>query len=367
MVTTVLTPRALNRALLARQHLLRRTDTPVPETLHRLVGLQAQLPSAPYLGLWSRIAGFTPDRLVEPMADRTVLRITAMRGTIHTLTAADCLDLRPRLAPVLDRFLRTLLARLDGLDLDAVTAAARELVEQQPRTYHELGRELAERWPGYDAAALGHVARCRLALVQVTPRGLWGRSGRAAHTTAEHWLGAPLGTDTGPDPLVLRYLAAFGPATAADVQTWSGLTGLRAVLDRLRPRLAIFRTADGAELFDLPDAPRPEPDTPAPVRLLPPLDNLLLSHADRSRVIPAPYRHHLQSPNGLLPGVLLVAGTVRGSWDSDVGRAGARLTVTPFKTLSVRDTAAVTAEARRLLAFLSPAADAREVRIAAVP
>ncbi|WP_203962545.1 winged helix DNA-binding domain-containing protein [Actinocatenispora thailandica] len=366
-MTTVLTPPALNRALLARQQLLRRAETPVPETLHRLVGLQAQLPSAPYVGLWSRVAGFTADRLAGPMADRTVLRITAMRGTIHTLTAADCLDLRPRLRPVLDRFLRTLRARLDGLDLDQVTAAARELVEQQPRTYHELGRALADRWPGYDPAALGHVARCRLALVQVTPRGLWGRGGRAAHTTAEHWLGAPLGTGTGPEPLVLRYLAAFGPATAADVQTWSGLTGLRAVLDRLRPRLVTFRSTDGAELFDLPDAPRPAADTAAPVRFLPPLDNLLLSHADRSRVIPAPYRHHLQSPNGLLPGVLLLAGMVRGSWTDDTGRDGARLTVTPFKALSARDTTAVTAEGRRLLAFLSPESGSREVRIAPVP
>lgn len=366
-MTDVLTPRALNRALLARQHLLRRADQPVPETLRHLVGLQAQLPSAPYPGLWSRIAGFTPDQLAAPMADRTVLRIPAMRGTIHTLTAADCLDLRPRLAPVYDRFLRTLRARLDGLDPSKVAATARELVEQRPRTYHELGRELADRWPGYDAAALGHVARCRLALVQVTPRGLWGRSGPAAHTTAEHWLDAPLGTDTAPDPLVLRYLAAFGPATAADVQAWSGLTGLRAVLDRLRPQLVTFRTTDGAELFDLPDAPRPDPDTPAPVRFLPPLDNLLLSHADRSRVVPAEYRHHLQSPNGLVPGVLLVAGTVRGSWADEAGRDGARLTVTPFRALSVRDTAAVAAEARRLLAFLSPGADTREVRIADVP
>jgi len=360
---TVLTRRALNRALLARQHLLRRAQLPVPAVVEHLVGLQAQLPTAPYLGLWSRIARFEPDRLAGPMADRSVVRVTAMRGTIHTLTAADCLALRPRLAPALDRALRQFRRQLDGLDLAEVAAAARALTEAEPRTYHELGTALAERWPGHDPAALGHVARCRLALVQVTPRGLWGRSGRAAHTTAEHWLGAPLGTDTAPDPLVLRYLAAFGPATAADVTTWSGLTGLRPVLDRLRPRLVTFAAEDGTELFDLPDAPRPDPDTPAPVRFLPPLDNLLLSHADRGRVVPEEYRRLLRSPNGLLPGTVLVSGMVRGSW----AHADGRLTVTPFAPLSVRDTAAVTAEGRRLLAFLAPDAGDREVRIAAVP
>jgi hypothetical protein len=181
-----------------------------------------------------------------------------------------------------------------------VAAAARALVEEQPRTLSTLARLLDERFPGRDAFALGQAIRAWVPLVQVPPRGVWGKSGCAAHTSVEGWLGRVPSLGFSLEDLILRYLAAFGPGTVKDVQTWSGLTRLREVIERLRPRLVTFRDEHGAELFDLPDAPRPDPDTPAPPRFLYDYDNLLLSHADRSRVITDGYTTSRVSPRTAL-------------------------------------------------------------------
>ncbi|MER8185184.1 winged helix DNA-binding domain-containing protein [Kitasatospora sp. NPDC094015] len=344
-----LDPRALGRALLARQHLLERTDLAPAELVRHLVGLQAQAaPEPPYLGLLSRLDGFRPEQLSRLIEDREVVRIGLQRGTIHLVTAEDCLALRPLLQPVLDRGLAGNWAkRLPGVDLDAVAAAARELVEQQPLTFQLLGALLAERFPAGDPAALAQVARARLPLVQVPPRGIWGRSGPAAHTTAEHWLGRPLDREPSLDALVLRYLAAFGPATAADVGKWSGLTGLGPVLARLAPDLVLFRDGRGRTLYDLPHAPRPDRSVPAPVRLLAPFDNLLLSHADRGRVLPEEYRPRIMTVNGIVLGALLLDGLVAGSWRID----GGVLRVLAFGRPGRAELAGIEAEGARVLAF----------------
>ncbi|WP_035839901.1 winged helix DNA-binding domain-containing protein [Kitasatospora azatica] len=368
----VLGPRALNRALLARQHLLTPVDlTPeqlTPEQLtEHLIGLQAQATDPPYYGLWSRLREFRPEQLSALIENRGLVRLGLQRGTIHLVTAADCLRLRPLFQPVLDQALRgNFGARLTGLDLDALTERGRALVEAEPRTFQELGALLAADHPGRDPAALAQVLRARLALVQVPPRGLWQTSGAAAHTTAEQWLGRPL---TAPadqqaalDRLVSRYLAAFGPATVADIQKWSGLTGLTAVLKRLRPGLLEFRDERGRALYDLPDAPRPDPATEAPVRLAAPFDNLLLSHADRTRVLPEPYRPLVMSRNGIVQGTVLVDGFVAGCWQltREPGRTAAVLK--PFTALSRTAQRQAQAEAERLLAFAAPQAAAHEVR-----
>ena len=282
----VLSRRALNRATLARQLLLRRAELPVLDAVGHLVGLQAQVPHNPYTALWSRLAGFRPEALSELFERREVVRIGLMRGTIHLVTAGDCLLLRPLMQPVFEGQLwrhRDHSPALRELDLEPIVELGRMVLAERPRNGTELRAIFAERFPGLDPAALVYACQMRLALVQPPPRGLWGRSARVTWTTAEAWLGRPLAAAPSLDDVVLRYLGAFGPATVADAASWSRLTGLREVVERLRPQLETFRDERGRELFDLPDAPRPDPDTPAPPRFLPEYDNVLLSHADRAR------------------------------------------------------------------------------------
>ena len=366
-----LTARALNRALLDRQLLLRREPLPgatgpradrVIETVEHLVGLQAQAPFPPYYGLWSRLDGFRPGDLAELLLTRKVVRIGLMRGTIHLVSADDCLRLRPVLQPVLERGLRANFGRqLTDVDRAELATAGRALVEDRPMTFSELGDALVPRWPQYPPNALAQGVRALVPLVQVPPRAVWGKAGQAAHTSAEAWLGRPLAASASPDEAVLRYVAAFGPAMVADAQAWSGLTGLREVVGRLRPRLRTFRDEQGRELFDLPDAPRPDPDTPAPVRLVAEFDNLILSHADRARVISEPDRQRLYSKNGIFPGTVLIEGFVRGVWRVTTARGVATLAIELFREAD-GDRDAVAAEGERLLDFAAPGSPDAELR-----
>jgi hypothetical protein len=360
----VLSPRALNRALLARQLLLRHSRMPVADTVEHLVGMQAQAPFSPYFALWSRLEGFRPEALSQLLLERSVVRIVLMRGTLHLVTARDALTLRPGVQPVLERaFAHSQYARkLAGVDLAAVEAAGRALMEEKPRTPAELGALLEARWPGKDPGALSQVLRYRLPLVQVPPRGVWGQSGQTTLTPAESWLGRPLASEASVDALVLRYLAAFGPASVRDIQVWSGLTRLGEVVERLAPQLRAYRDENGQELWDVPDAPRPDEDTPAPPRFLPDFDNVLLSHGDRTRIIADEYRKRLTTANGVLPGTVLVDGFVRGSWKLQRERDTATLLIEPFKRLSSEDRAAVAEEGTRLLTFAAPEAKTWDIR-----
>lgn len=351
-----LTGRRLNRALLERQLLLRRADLPALQAIERLVGMQAQSPRAPYVGLWARLSRFEPEELARLLVRRAVVRIALMRSTVHLVTAADCLALRPVTQPALDRGLSSFRRGLDGVDLAELAAAGRRLLEERPRTAGELRAELLALWPDRDGDALAAATRNLVPCVQVPPRGLWRMSGRARHTTVEAWLGRPLVRDPAPDDVVVRYLAAFGPAAVQDVQAWSGLTRLAEVVERLRPRLRSFRDEHGRELFDLPGAPRPDPETPAPVRFLPEFDNLLLSHADRSRVISDADRVRLMTNARAVLGSFLVDGFFRGTWKIDKGT----LTVEAFSRLSKREAAAVGDEGARLLGFAE--VDGRDIR-----
>ena len=336
--------------------LLRRQRLSAEEAIEHLVGMQAQAPAPPYVGLWTRLEGFQPDELARLILDRRAVRVALMRNTVHLVSARDCLAFRPLVQPVIDRGLygnRTHRVGIEGVDIEALSAAGRALLEERPRTAKELGILLRERWPERDPASLARAIRHLLPLVQVPPRGVWGKSGPAAHTTAEAWLGRSLDSDTSLEEMVVRYLGAFGPATVKDAQTWSGLTRLGGMVDRLRPRLLSFRDEHGGELFDLADAPRPDPDVPAPPRFLPEFDNLILSHADRTRVIADEYRKAIASKNGMVPATFLVDGFVRGTWKTERSRGKATLLIEPFEPLAKNDRDALVEEGERLLRFMA--------------
>ena len=368
MPDDVLDDRALGRATLARQGLLAREPGDPVATIEHLVGLQAQVPHNPYTALWARLDGFDPVALSQRIDDRALVRIVTLRATIHLVTVDDALVLRPLVQPVLDGELARHGEHKDkfpGVDLDAVMAVMRPLVEERPRTGTELRGLVAEHFPDLDAPAMAYAVRNRLAMVQVPPRGLWGRGGVVRTTTVEAWLGRPPVAEPDLDAVVLRYFAAFGPAAVADVATWSRLTGLREVVDRVRPHLRPFRDERGRELLDVPDAPRPDPDTPAPTRFLPEYDNVLLSHADRSRFVRPEHRADTAAAFAGATGSVLHDGTLRGAWrlDRDKGSGTATLTVRPLGALSATDEAAVTAEGTGLLRFIAADAAGHEIRV----
>lgn len=361
-----LTRRALNRATLDRQLLLDRSPMPVLDAVERLVGLQAQTPHSWYVGLWSRLAGFRPEHAADLLTDRTLVRMVLMRSTIHLVSATDALELRALTQIVSERGIRSNYGKdLAGLDRAELTAAGRALVDAEPLTFAELGRRLAERWPDRAPGSLAQAIRAWVPLVQVPPRGLWGVSGPVAHMSVQGWLRREPAADPSLEGMVRRYLAAFGPATVRDVQTWSGLTRLGEVVDRLRPELRTFADEDGRELFDLPEAPRPDPDTPAPVRFLYDFDNLLLSHADRRRVVTDAMREQDFGKN-VQPSVVLIDGHTHASWKLVRERGTTVLTVRPLIPLSARERTAITEEGAGLLEFHAPGAH-HDLRILPAP
>lgn len=344
--------RALNRALLARQMLLRRERMTVFEAIERLCGLQAQAPTAPYYALWSRLERFEPAELEGLLLGREAVRIALMRATLHLVSARDALALRPLLQPVQDRGLAGNFGkRLAGADADAIAALGREWTAERPQSFAELGERLAERWPGRDPEALAAAVRARVPLVQTPPRGLWGRSGQALHAPLETWTGLPQETGCTDEALVVRYLSAFGPASVKDMQVWSGLTKLQDAVRRLGPRLVRFRSEHGTELYDLPEAPRPDARIPCPPRFLGEFDQMLLAYADRSRVLSEPHKQRVFTANGLVRPVFLLDGFVAGKWEIRQRRGDALLLVEPFAPLSAGDREALGEEGARLLAF----------------
>jgi hypothetical protein len=342
---TVLGARALNRATLARQLLLDRADTSVLGAVGHLCGMQAQEPQEPFVGLWSRVRGFDPSTLSELLVQRRVVRTHLMRRTVHLLTADDVLAWRSRHDSMLrQRVLGTYRRELDGLDLDELAAAGRAVMaDGQPRTMAEFVQAVAR--PEVPARPLGELLIAGLVpVVQVPPRGVWRTKGGVRNVLLSSWLGRE------PDPpgdgrdLVLRYLAAFGPAATADIRAWSGLAGLPAAVKALRPNLIAFRDERGRELLDLPDAPRPSPDTPAPVRFLPAYDNALLGYDDRTRIVDDAHRNLSVAGER----VVLVDGRVAATWtvrDDAVA-------YTPLRRFTRAERSAVTEEAEALAKFL---------------
>jgi len=356
---TVLDTRALNRATLARQLLLDRADVPVLDAVAHLGGLQAQEPQEPFVGLWSRLRAFDPKVLSDLLVDRKVVRTHLMRRTVHLVTAEDVLAWRSRHEAMLrQKVLGVYRRELDGVDLAELAEAARAVMaDDEPRTMSEIARALAERWPEPGPRALGEMVIAALVpMAQLPPRGLWRAKGGVRNLPLSSWLGRevdPLAADDVVGrALVRRYLAAYGPAATADLRAWSGVAGLPAAVKAVREELVSFRDERGRELLDLPEAPRPDPDTPAPVRFLPAFDNAILGYDDRTRIIDD--AHRLLSVAG--ERVVLVDGRVAATWTVETDTVA----VTPVRRLSRADRAAVAEEGREVAAFL---VDGEGVRI----
>jgi len=366
-VEKVMDRRALNRALLARQHLLRRADLDAAAALDHLVALQAQSPKAPYFALWTRLKAFSPKDLSDPLETLSLVRGTLMRGTLHVAAAQDFAAIRPLIQRGLDRFLTEggVYGRaLAGLDLSEIAAAAARLLKRTPLTTTELRDALAELWPGHDPQALVMAARIHLPMLQLPPRGLWGRSGQPTLAAMADRLGAAERVLDLVD-LVRRYLAAFGPASVADAQTWLGLSRLASIFETLRPSLVVFRSEEGAELFDLPEAERPSGDVEALVRFLGEFDNVLLAHEDRTRVMSVDHRRRLYTPNGILRAAVLVNGFTAGRWRIEDGKTASTLHVELFAEVAKPVARSLAEEGERLLAFAARHAGG-EVRIEVV-
>jgi len=352
--TRILTLRELNRATLDRQMLLERQTIPALDAVGRLAGLQAQVPSPPYVGLWTRLGDFRREELTRLMEERQVVRATLMRATLHLMAAEDYLLLRPALQPALTRSMNSIAGkRLEGVDLDRIVGTAREYFESEPRPFADFRLLLAELEPDRDQSALAYAVRTQLPLVQVPTGGVWGYSGKVPFTTAEKWLGGDLSGSEDPCGLVLKYLAAFGPATVRDVQTWSGRMRLKEAVEEIKPELRIFRDENDNELLDLPDAPLPPGDTPAPPRFVPDYDNLVLSHADRGRVISDEHRKKVFLSAARVRATFLIDGFVRGAWKVEKTRRTATLVIEPFERLARGDRDSLGEERERLVRFLA--------------
>lgn len=346
-----LTLRQLNRATLARQMLLERETVPVVAAVERLAGMQAQEPRPPFVGLWSRLEGFRREDLVEALRGYEVVRGPLMRSTLHLLSADDFVAFRPALAPALNLAVRALGSSAKGLEGADFLPVAVELLRQEPREYNELRRLLAERFPDVHHRALGYATRTQLPLVMVPTDDPWGFPRVARFALAEDALGHSIPPETAPEAMIRSYLAAFGPASAADFVEWSGLKRMKPAFEELRPALEVFEDETGRELFDLPGAPRPEAETPAPPRFLPEFDSLVLAHADRSRVLADEHRPGLVTKNLRVKATFLWDGFVAGTWTVERKRGSAILRVSPFESLSRGALDGLVEEGERMLRF----------------
>jgi hypothetical protein len=361
----VLTKRQLNRALLARQMLLEREKIAPLAVIETLVAMQAQIPRPPFMGFWTRLKDFEREDLLRLLREKKAVRATAFRGTIHLMSTKDFLAIRPLLSEMLERGASTIVAkRMGGVDVAAIHKEGRAFFGATPTPFDEFRKHLERKFPKLDVRALAYTVRMGVPLVMLPTEAVWGFPANADFGLAEKWLAAKFPANCmSLETLVLRYLAAFGPATPGDAQVWSGLRGLRDMFEKLRPKLVTFRDERKRELFDLPDAPRPKEDTPAPVRFLPEYDNALLAHDDRTRIVADEHRRGVFLTNLQVVGTFLVDGFVAGTWKTQRKKKSATLTLKPFVPVLKKSAAALEAEGEALLRFLEPDASTSEVRL----
>lgn len=363
MADRILTVRGLNRATLARQMLLAREKIDLSTAIERLGGLQAQLARPPYVGLWTRLQDFQRDGLAQALESRKVLKVTWLRATLHLCTADEYIRFRTTLEPVLTGASEAISKqRGANFDQDKVLKAARKYLQEKPRTFAEISAMLTELIPDQEIGPMRYTVRTHIPLVQVPSDTRWSYSNKPEFALAESWIGKTVGNEDKLRELVFRYLAAFGPASATDMQTWSYLAKLHEVFEELRPELVTYRDEQGKELFDLPDQSLPAEDTPAPVRFLPEFDNILLSHKKRTRIVADEHRKKVFLPGLRVAATILVDGFVAGVWKVEKTRGTAALLIEPFDKLRKETHTALTEEGEQLVRFVEPVAKAFEVR-----
>jgi hypothetical protein len=351
-----LTDRQLNRATFARQWMLERSDVEIPDAVAFLLGLQAQTTNGPYQALWNRINGFSHAALTALIVDKTMLRATTMRTTLHLHTVPDMRGIRPLVQPVLDRtFSSVAKSRAINADRLAVNATGVSILDEGPITAGELGKRLLAHFPEGDPLVLAQVVQGAETLIQVPPSRIWGHGGAPLLTRLERWIGTGLAQPYPLPDLVLRYLAAYGPASVKDMQTWSGLTRLAPAFALVRDQLLEFTGDDGRPLYDLPDAPRPDADMAAPVRFLPEYDNVFLGLADRRRIQPAGAKDRMSMVNGYVA-TFTLDGFISGNWTQSRKKDVLTLSLAPFRRLTKAEMAAVEKEGAAMGAFLADGA-----------
>lgn len=361
---STLSVRDLNRTLLDRQFLAERALLDPLETVRHLVAMQGQHPNSPYVGLWARLEVFGHDDLAVLLREGKVVRSVSLRRTVHLSEGGDYAWLRPTVQPVVQNALKSAYYadEIAGLDLDELSRTGRELLAGKTLTRKAFGGLLAERYPGRHGGRLADTVEITEALTHAPQNGAWGgwrHPSNVAVALAEEQIGLPMSGTRDLETLIRRYLAAFGPASVMDVQAWSGLTRLREPIDAMRADLRVYRSEEGVELFDLPDAPLGDADRPVPVRFLPSFDNAILGHRDRARIIgDADRKRYSVGASGGVP-MFLVDGFVAGTWSVQ----GSTVTVTPARPLRDADAAAVLVEGARLLEFIAPDDPDRQIHL----
>ncbi|MFC6014298.1 winged helix DNA-binding domain-containing protein [Nocardia lasii] len=351
-----LSNRTLNRTLLARQHLLARSTLTTAEMCDHLVGLQAQDVPPPFVGLWSRIADFDPATVSVGLEDRSLVRITVMRGTIHLVTPPDALRIAPLIQPELEKvpFRKGFnFGAMVGLDPERVRADGEAVFGDEPVSAADLRAAARRLYPDRDPGAVVQAWLYQLPVLQTPPRGRWRDNSRPVWSRVQPWLGAPLDPTYPVAELILRYLRAFGPASTTDMQAWSRLPAMKNAVTALGDRVRAYTDEQGRTLYDAADLELADPDRPAPVRLLGWYDNALLSHRDRSRVLAdsavPPLRVFASNVSSIL-----VDGFVAGVYKVFVDSDTARLRISPSRPWSKTEAAQVESEASALLSFLEP-------------
>lgn len=348
--------RQLNRTLLSRQLLLERSAQGSLAAIEALVALQSQIPNPPYIGLWTRLHHFEKGDLTALLESRQAVRAPWIRSTLHLVSAADHQRFQALIQPALARGLRSFFgARAKDLDIDRLIEIAKPYLDAETPAIGALRDKLQEHEPQRDKQAMAYAVRSYLPLVQIPPSGAWGVGTRAIYTTAESWLGAPETSDLA--ALFRRYLAAFGPASVMDFQTWAGMTSLKSQLAPVLEQLVEYRNEDGKALYDLPALPIAAADTPAPIRFLPEYDNILIAYKDRQRILPEAHRKKVFVSAGRVLGSVLIDGFVSAIWKVRRDRSKARLLVSLFQQQTYDVLSVIEAEGNALLRFIEDDAE----------